>query len=590
MEGLWESLDNDVGMSTILKVSTYFFFLFICAGSLSANEQHERARLALSLHDTSMASVIIEQLYAADPKDTHTLQLLFRYLSQTKDLEAMRQLWVKIDQNKIQLPSETLEHIAWTVIATSARANHPRIRAEALFSAAGTQDVRAVSLLLSFLFDPHEYIQELALQVAERYPDAPVQARAVELTQSAFPKIKIAAARLLVAQKAASACSVLQQMLTDENLSEEDRVEVATLLAQISEKVDSEFVHQCIHDQRPAVRILAATCASRMPSAESTSMMLPLLDDPSIGVRRQAMVSIGLWKDLLSQEEQKFVAERSFSLLHSPSRDVAATAAWLLCLSTEAKEQEEGATFLLSLIRGSAEQARLACSKIVCLGMRGVELAHRAIPQTTDPLCQMNLSAFLLRHRAYVQEAAKMLKSALSAYPSLLEGDEEVLWIGPSKIAHHPAIPRLPESQDLLIRLQLTSLQCYAGEPVEKQNIEKVLSDRAWGSTVAAAGLIFSEFSSSLDEVLTPLLSHEIEIVRVQAALLLATIGKSHKAANILWEQFEVASKEGKEALLLGFGSLPPEQVSKKLVPLLFDSSPIIRTRAAGALLASLYH
>ena len=89
--------------------------------------------------------------------------------------------------------------------------------------------------------------------------------------------------------------------------------------------------------------------------------------------------------------------------------------------------------------------------------------------------------------------------------------------------------------------------------------------------------------------MLTPLLASPIETVRIQATLLLTLMTESQSATDILCEEFDRASKEGKETLLLGFAALTSEKTMEKLTPLLFERSPILQTRAAGVLLCSLY-
>jgi HEAT repeat protein len=555
-----------------------------------SEELHEKARLALLLHDTRLAGTTLEQLYERDPHDAKTIRLLFQYHALQSDIEGMRQLWLKVSNKGEKIPSEILEEISWTIIRMSAKAPHPRIRAEALFAAAGTQDARGMQVLHAFLFDQNESVQELALQVATAYPDAPIQERASELLQKASPGVKLAAARLFVAQKSARAKDVLEALLTDESLSEDDQVEVSFLLAQQADSLDPELFSKALRDRRPNVRMLAASYALQHPSTAAITMVVSLLSDPSAGVRIRAMEAVGVWQKFLSVEDMNRMVVAGRTHIQSSQKD-AITAAWLLCTCEDPQIRKEGSEALLSFLKGSPERMRMACSLIIKLGAQGVPLAYQALSCTHDNICRLNLAAFLLRHRQYVHEAACILRQTLVGYTTLLEMESEnSMFVRPSQGFHHPTIPRLPESQDLFVRLQLTALQCYAGEKIEKKDIEKIMGDRAWGATVFAAGFLFAEFSSSLEEVLTPLLSHETETVRVQAALLLATVGKSKSAAKILWEQYEIASKEGKEALLLGFGALPFEQVSEKIAPVLFDPSPVLRTRAAGALLASLYH
>ena len=211
------------------------------------------------------------------------------------------------------------------------------------------------------------------------------------------------------------------------------------------------------------------------------------------------------------------------------------------------------------------------------------------LPKVQDPLTKLNLATHLLFHRKNSPEAAEALRLCLSSSLIGEYSDGLFSWIGPSLLFHHPAIPRLPESQDLFLRLQLLALRQYSGQPIPKEEVESMLNDRAFGVSAEAASFLFQEFAHSLDEVLSPLLSHETEGIRIQAALLLTIISKSQQAATVLAQQYEKASREGKETIILGFSCLPASQTMKYLLPLLFDPSPVLRTRAAGALVASMY-
>ena len=545
----------------------------------------DEIKLSLSLHDTRGAHILLEKLNA-DPEDPAYCALLFDYLAECQDIAGMKILW---DKTRGSLDPATAEHIAWVNIEMASRSYHPKLRAEALIAAAESQDVRGVRILTRMLDDEHQGLQQMALEVACHYPDEAIQKRARELALSGPPERRVAAAALLSFQKSPYADKVLRSMLLDDSLSAEDHAIVASFLAQLSDHVDLSWIREAAADTRPSLRTLAATLVRTHPTAEGLRLLLPLLKDSAAAVRCSACETFGLWQSLLPEAHDQLVAAWRVGL-SSPSSSMAATSAWALLLSLDEKDRPEAeAWFERTLLTGTKDQAQTACSRLIKGGANGLPLAAKLLPKSPDPLCKLNLASYLLLNRTNVAAAAEELRTALP--PMLLgeEGSDFFQWIGASSKPHHPGIPRLPESEDLLIRLQLAALRRYAGQPVLKEEVEHMLRDRAWGVCAATSLFVFQEFATSLQEVLTPLLSFETETVRVQAALLLTLISQSDEAASILAEQYARASREGKEALIIGFGALPISRTRSYLVPLLFDSSPSLRTRASGALIASTY-
>ena len=551
----------------------------------------EEVTLCLSLHDTRSAHTLIEKLQAESNdvnNDPALLCLLYDYLAEIKDPEGMKALW---DKTKCEdgLSAATAERIAWVNIETASRSYHPKLRAEALLAAAGSQDVHGVHILTHMLNDEHLGIQQMALELACYYPDESIQQRAKIISRHGSPETRVSAAALLAGQKAPYAKEILHAMLLDDTLSAEDHIVIASFLAQQNDDIDLAWLQRTVTDARPSLRALAATSVRAHPTPEGLRLLIPLLDDSSTAVRRCVFETFGLWQSLIPESHDQLTSAWSQGL-HSPSLNMAATSAWGLLLSSDEKSRHEAEQWFVQAIQtGTKEQALTACARLVKTGENGLPTASMLLKAVQEPLLRLNLASYLLLHRTEVQNAAESVKTALPAALLAQESSGIFDWIGTCSKPHHPAIPRLPESEDLLIRLQLAALRRYAGEAVSREEVEHMLNDRAWGVCAATSLFVFQEFASSLNEVLNPLLSHETEAIRIQAALLLSIVSQSKTAATILAEQYARASREGKEALILGFGCLPFSQTKKYLIPLLFDASPAIRTRASGALITSMY-
>lgn len=571
----------------------YFATIAIACSSLFSADPSviEEVKLCLSLHDTRSAHTLIEKLQAESNdlnKDPALLCLLYDYLAEIKDPEGMKALWDKTKCGD-SLNTTTAESIAWVNIETASRSYHPKLRAEALLAAAGSQDVHGVHILTHMLSDEHLGIQQMALELACHYPDESIQQRANVISRHGPTETRVAAATLLAVQKAPCAKEVLHTMLLDDTLSAEDHIAIASLLAQLNDHIDLAWLQGAVTDARPSLRALAAVSVRTHPTPEGLRLLIPLLADSSTTVRTCVFETFGLWQSLVPDLQDQLMTVWRHGL-HSPSSDLAATSAWGLLLSSHEKSKQEAERWFEQIIQtGTKEQALAACGRLVKAGSNGLSTASTLLKTAKEPLLRLNLASYLLLHRNDVREAAESLKTALPAALLASESSGIFDWIGTCSKPHHPAIPRLPESEDLLIRLQLAALRRYAGESVSREEVEQMLNDRAWGVCAATSLFVFQEFASSLNEVLNPLLTHETESIRIQAALLLTIVSQSKTAATILAEQYARASREGKEALILGFSCLPFSQTKTYLIPLLFDSSPSIRTRASGALIASMY-
>jgi hypothetical protein len=209
--------------------------------------------------------------------------------------------------------------------------------------------------------------------------------------------------------------------------------------------------------------------------------------------------------------------------------------------------------------------------------------------QDLDPIVRLNLAICLLELREDISTCGQILQN----FPvqQLLSPREDSIfaWIAKTDLVHDPAMPRLPESVDLSIRLKMLALRSFANLEIDRGELEKMFCERSWGICAQAIGFTFSKLDPRLEDVVKPLLSHETESVRIQAILLYTSINKSPEAASMLAKEYAKASKEGKETLVMGLGLLPASSSLPHLAPLLCDQSLSVRTRAAGAVLTSIY-
>jgi hypothetical protein len=544
-----------------------------------------RFDLALSLHDMREARFILETIEQEDPSRADLFSLKLKYFLATNDFSSVNSLFKKLSpQEKSSLSQDLSEKIAWAIIENAKNSSHPRIRAEAAIAASSSHDIKGVRILESLMLDPHQNIQEFSLSLAVPYNDACIQALAERLALSPFRNVKIAAAKLLAAQKAPNAKKTLLTLLHDETLSEADLFTVIELLVSLKEDLDLAWIQEAANSPSMQQRAFAAASITMHPTKEGLQLISPLLNDPSSTVRELALISFGLFQNLM--DNQTDIKNIFYKNLSSTSLSTQATAAWALLLSND-KQAETW--FLKAAEKKKPEELIIVVSRVMRSGKAGIPLAQKMLQKISEPYSRINLAVYLLMHRSAIEQSSKIIQETLPSKTLIGEHSENIFsWIGKTTACHDPNIPRLPEAEDLHTRLFLIALRKYSECPIEQKELELMLHDRSWGSSAAAAQFLFQEMLP-LDEILKELLSSKDESIRIQAVLLLTVLSRSSEAAEALLNQYEHASKAGKEILLAGFYFLPASKSKTILFPLLFDESELLRTRAAGAFLASAY-
>ena len=561
-----------------------FGILFFC-GTLFCLDTQERITIALSLHDVHTARQLLEDLQKEDPHSQRTQELIFAYYAELNDFDSIQALYEKMSpEQKKALSPGTTEKIAWVIIEKALRSPHPRIRAEGAIAAAEAHDSKSAHILASLFTDSHAGVRTLAFQLARSYPDACVQERAEKLCTARIPELMMEAASLLAEQKATCAEKVLSKLIQDETLSESDLFQIIRLAASLKES-DIEWIRKELLNPSLQTRALASAVVLEHPTREGLAALRPLLEDDSLLVRKIVMTTLGLYQGILPLDD-KALFTISSSLSH-PCLSIQATAAWALLLSPNNTFQNSALTWFQKNIVSDVSETRLtATSRLIASGERGLDLAGKILSESSDIYVKANLARYLLFHKKALKQSIENLREISTS--RILFGMQEdgiFSWIGQAS-NHDPFIPRLPESEDLYLRLNLIALRHYSGDTIVKEELEKILHDRVWGLSAATAEFLFHEMLP-LDEVLSPLLSNDEEIVRIQAALLLAIFSRSKNAALRLVEEYHKASKAGKEMLLLGFSAIPTAKTRDLLFPLLFDQSQTLRTRAAGVFLSA---
>jgi HEAT repeat protein len=162
-----------------------------------------------------------------------------------------------------------------------------------------------------------------------------------------------------------------------------------------------------------------------------------------------------------------------------------------------------------------------------------------------------------------------------------------ISFIGPATGHHVAGISRLPETEDLMLRLELYSMVATCDIDIQKP-LRAYLKDRTWGISSQSATLLMQENHLFIDE-LSGLLADDSQEVALQAAFILASYTQDEEALKVLRSAYPTASRQMKEYILYAMSSIGAKSELAFLVEVLNEPFETLRISAARGILLSLY-
>ena len=108
--------------------------------------------------------------------------------------------------------------------------------------------------------------------------------------------------------------------------------------------------------------------------------------------------------------------------------------------------------------------------------------------------------------------------------------------------------------------------------------------------TYAASNTLIEDGGEEAIVILRELLDEENEIIRLQAALVLALSGGEPKAVNILQDAYKLVDREMKVNILGALGYIGDKSSIPFLISLLEEPYQVLKVVAASALIQCVYH
>ena len=558
-----------------------YIFLFILGSGALFSEPARRIETLLSIGDAEEALLELQPLLAKDPDNQMLQKLEVMSLAKRGDITALLKAYSRYRDLSPILDKQLLEDVAWAVIHKASCSNSPFIRQEAFISCFMTNDAKGIPLCHKAMNDPSEQIRLLATLMAARSHDELLQEQAHKALQDAkSPRVRLQSINTVGAMRLTAAKKTLLMLLEEKNVDDAEKTAAITALASITNEIDETLIQKLIKSERASLRILASMLVLNHFDKEHALDLVLLVNDSVFDVRLSAIECIGA----LGIKPPDHVMEE---LLAHQDIKTKILANWLAIVTgyKVAKAEDNFREFLLLQDRPSRLFAAGALSHAGC------RIAHFSdiFMQQNDPLVLLNLAIACIWQRHDVKRACSHIANALKDKTRLSwENMGVISYVVPSSTTHSGVSPRAPESEDLLLRLELYSMLATCPDFPIHEALKTFLKDRTWGISGQSACLMMQEGLIYFDD-LRALLTDPNPEIPLQAAFILALYAQDEIALKVLINAFDSAPRHMKEYILFAVASIGSKTALPFLLKVLNEPFESLRVNAARGILICLY-
>ncbi|MEM8629530.1 MAG: HEAT repeat domain-containing protein [Chlamydiota bacterium] len=481
-----------------------------------------------------------------------------------------------------------LEEIAWGILEKGQTSSQYAIRLQALHAAYFAQDRRSVKSLLHTMEDENAILRSIAIQLASRYRDESLK-RAVQglLYQEQNWLVRSELIQAAGKMQLKRVSPYLENLLDSERATFEEKELAMRALVSMYEDMDGEKIARFANSPKALIRQLACKVAQRLEKEEVRDAILPLLTDERSEVRIAALQALTwVFAKAMSNEERSCALAKPLQDL-DPA--VAITAAWAATLMGQKKGLER---LEEALISSSQNKRRLASGAIAALGDRASTLAEKYLASSFDPYVRVHLALALLGQRRASLQVRDTLYEFLMEKTTLLQygpykGTPFTLF-QPSDVPYVPQIPNYPLVIDECAQLQLLSFLAILQDSRAPFAMQKFLCKSSWGISAMASSLLLQEGNEESLDLIRMLLDQDNVTVRLQAAIVLAYLGKEQQGIDVLQSSYQDANRHNKQKILEALSQIATRKDASFFLHALEEPLESLRILAASGLIQCL--
>jgi HEAT repeat protein len=555
------------------------FFSFLYA---TEEEIVKRVQAHFLIEDYFLAKEEAKRAFSQYPDSEDVHAVYVQALSAFgEEKEAIVQLSSFLEKYQNEQKSKfLLEEVSWGILKEGTISSQYAVRLASMIGVFLTRDVRAVEILKEKLDDSNAIIRNLAIQLSCYLKDYPLKEKIKERFK--VEKIWYVKHELIKAigqMKIREMGPTLLSMLSDNSTTYEEKGYIIQTLLHMYEKMEmKDWLPFCL-SKKYGLREFACKIAYHLEIDEAKEDVIDRISDPHPQVRIAALQAFALYyMDKCDKEKAQQIIKKA---LKDVDPQVAIVAAWVSFIA----EPQSGEYHIKKwLLDKRAENRRLAAAALAACGQKGESLSLQMMRSAKDPYVKINLAMGLISQRSHIKEASDILYSFLH--------DKKELWmwknsffevLSPSELTHVEHIPRYPEAIDQLTHLNLLSVLALVEDSRAQEGLKNFLKKKDWQITGAAMVILLQEGDERTIEGLNIILQDEDPAIRIQAAILMAMVGKVESTAQILKDTYVSADYDKKAQILEALGAISKSDEAGFFVKAFFEPFQVLRIIGASS-------
>ncbi|MCP5509973.1 MAG: HEAT repeat domain-containing protein [Chlamydiales bacterium] len=555
----------------------------LCASALDV---HRRIQCHLLIGDVTSAIEECRAGLVLYPNDKPLQRLLVQSLAKRGfEKDALKAWHVVAGQLKGEEKRAVLETLAWGVLSRAGNSNQFVVQYSSLMGARLARDALAVEVIKNGLKSDSTLLRALSVKLACEFRDAPLMDQIAYMFENERHfYVRLEVLRAIGALGLTELTEPLKQIVASERTMAEEKACAIESLVNLYESVSDSELEGFIGANRAGLRAIAPQIVVHLDLQNQLPRLLPLLKDSSSMVR---ILTLRAFSYL--QGSKAPYRAHLLPLMDDEDPMVAIVAAWV-GLTMDPVSAEAHLARLCN--HESEEVRRIAVGALAAGGESGKNLCLHLAKSHSDPFVKVNAALGLILKQFHVSRGCKTLQRFIAQHADKIMWDQAGLFriIAPSQVRHIPQIPSYPDHVDQLTRLEVLSILAAFDYKKAKSSIESFLQKGEWGVTHAACAALLGEGATDALDIVKGLLDSKDPKVRVQAALVLAFMGREKSAATVLEDAYSNVPRECKLTILEALGAIGSEESLPFLVRTLDEPFQITRVVAASSIIQCLYH
>jgi len=568
----------------------YFFVILIfLAFNIFTEEIDVLERINSHLLIEDYSSALEEAKTYINKSNNFSNQFKLKYIEclalNEYEIEAIKELKNLLNQGYEIQDNDSIENICWAILVKATKSQQYLTRLTALIGVHLTHDVRAINILNNLMSDTNAIIRSIAIQFAGSYMDKPLK----EKIEKLFSEEKLWLVRLEVIKavgrmKIFKKQNELKEIIASDKATFEEKEIATTSLVNISENIDFDEIKTLSMSPKAGLRKLACDLASYFNVVEAKEIIISLAEDPITDVRIAALNAISL--NFLKDINEKILNKIIFNAANDSNPAVAITACYIGLLKNYTFAENNLKNFIYN---DDIENARFASCVLARISNKCLNLKKQILKEHTDFFVKANISLGLIAERKLLQEAADTL------FYFLKNQKEKLMWeekknplfqiLCPSYIRHIDQIPRYPEAIDQMTRLHIFSMLAIIDDKRAYEGIKDFLKQKGLGITGYASATLLKEGDEEALDIVKELLNQKEQDIKIQAALVLALLGKDETAIETLQEAYFSVDYNMKIQILEAIGHIGSKKSIKFLINILDEPYQNLRVVASSSLI-----